>query len=155
MGDLMLNWLVGDFTDTTEGSVSLELCRFLWRLLWLSLHLFISPFVRNLVSLFLLVSKDGQTELAAKVHEGAVVCWDRDHVPGLNNLPVALETASVFNGQRNMARQTYSGAEELRRSFSLESRLTFQQNLRATAAANATRNWGLWWARRYWCQSWY
>lgn len=45
-------------------------------------------------------------------------------------VPVALETASVFSGQRKMARQTYSGAEELRRSFSLESRLTFQQNLK-------------------------
>lgn len=114
MGDLVLNRLVGDFTDTTEGSVSLAVCWFLWRLLWLSLHSFIDPFVRKLVSLFLLVSKDGQTELAAKVHEGAVVCWDRDHVPGLDNLPVALETASVFSGQRKMARQTYGGAEELR-----------------------------------------
>lgn len=45
-------------------------------------------------------------------------------------VPVALETASVFSGQRKMARQTYGGAEELRRSFSLESRLTFQQNLK-------------------------
>lgn len=52
-------YLVGDFTDTTEGSVSLAVCWFLWRLLWLSLHSFIDPFVRKLVSLFLLVSKDG------------------------------------------------------------------------------------------------
>lgn len=88
-------YLVGDFTDTTEGSVSLAVCWFLWRLLWLSLHSFIDPFVRKLVSLFLLVSKDGQTELAAKVHEGAVVCWDRDHVPGLDNLPAKSKTRTI------------------------------------------------------------
>lgn len=42
------------------------------------------------------MSKDRQTELATEVHVAAVVRWDRDHVPGLNNLS-AQRTAQGIN----------------------------------------------------------
>lgn len=90
-------YLVGDFADTTEGFISLALSCFLRRLLRLFLHSFIRQFVRNLISLFLLVPKDRQTELAAKVHQGAVFCWDCDHVPGLDDLPAKSETRTKCN----------------------------------------------------------
>lgn len=48
---------------------------------------------------------------------------------GNTDVPVALETGSVLVGWRQMARQTDCGAEELRRTFSLECCLAFQQNL--------------------------
>lgn len=43
--------------------------------------------------------------------------------------PVALEAGSGLGDRRKVARQADRGAEELRRTFSLERRLTFQQNL--------------------------
>lgn len=45
------------------------------------------------------------------------------------DVPVALETGSVLVGWRQMAGQTDCGAEELRRTFSLECCLALQQNL--------------------------
>lgn len=176
---------VGDLADATEGSLGLLLRRFLLgRPFGLPARPSLGLFVGNRVDLFLLVSEDGQAELAAEVHEGAVLCWNRDHVPGLKNLPahtkkcdkewaaehnvfpqthhrlrspnakrkknsikqilgccrqdadvcrgtvpVALETGSALVGWRQMASQTDCGAEELRRTFSLECCLAFEQNL--------------------------
>lgn len=48
---------------------------------------------------------------------------------GNKDVPVALETGSVLVGWRKMSSQTDCGAEELRRTFSLECCLAFQQNL--------------------------
>lgn len=82
-----VSYPIRDLADTTNGSIRLPIRWFLSLLLRLPLQSFVSPFIRNLVSLFLLVSEDRQTELATKVHVGVVVCWNRDHVPRLKNLP--------------------------------------------------------------------
>lgn len=78
---------VRDLADTTNGPLRLSIRHFLSLLLRLSLLSFVSPFIRNVFRYFLLVSEDSQTELATKVHVGVVVCWNRDHVSRLNNLP--------------------------------------------------------------------
>lgn len=78
---------IRDLADTTNGPLRLSICGFLSLLLRLSLLAFVSPFLRNGFNHFLLVSEDSQTELATKVHVGVVLCWNRDHVPRLNNLP--------------------------------------------------------------------
>lgn len=67
------SYLVSHFADAAKGFFRLSLHWFLRRLLRLPLQSFVSPFVRNLLSIFLFVPKDRQTELATKVHEGAVV----------------------------------------------------------------------------------
>lgn len=82
-----MSYPIRDFADTAKGFFRLPLHWFLRRLLWLSLQSFVRQFIRNLLAMFLLVSEDRQTELAAKVHVGGVVGWNRDHVPGLENLP--------------------------------------------------------------------
>lgn len=82
-----VSYPIRDLADTAKGSLRLSLRWFLRRLLRLPLLSFVSPFIRNLFSLFLLVSEDRQTELATKVYVGVVLCWNRDHVPGLKNLP--------------------------------------------------------------------
>lgn len=72
--------LVGGFADATEGFFS-------WTLHWFFGWLLRSFINYKFFALFLLVSVYRQTELATKVHECAVFCWDCDHVPWLKDLP--------------------------------------------------------------------
>lgn len=65
----------------------------------------------------------------AQTKHSAALNWERwDECR--ETVPVALETGAVLVGWRQMASQTDCGAEELRRTFSLERCLAFQQNLR-------------------------
>lgn len=50
---------------------------------------------------------------------------------GVCVVPVALEAAAVLGDRGQISGQTDGGAEELRRPFSLERRLAFQQDLKS------------------------
>lgn len=125
MGDFVLNPFGGS-TDSTKWLLRLPFYRFLRRLLWLLFRSFFNPFVRGLIRRFLLVSIDLQAKLAAKVHRIVVVSWNCDHVSGLKDLSIALDADTILGGWGKMTRQADSGAEELRRAFSLECCLAFQ-----------------------------
>lgn len=64
---------------------------------------------------------------------------------GRQDAPVTLETASSLARWRQMSGQTDGGAEELRRTFSLERRLAFKQNLNTKMRRNKNIKHAIFW----------